>query len=90
MAVNIMTNTMMMATTPSSSLPPHEKICSPMTEADQDSLICDEILDLNELNTTPECSEESQRNLSALAMSAESLPPTVMAISDPGQLNDSR
>ena len=84
MASVMMTNTMMM----SSPMPPAAlSACSPMT-ANEDSLICDEILDLNELNKTP----DNPRRMSGMdhSFSAESLPPTVMAISDPSQLNDSR
>ena len=95
MAVNIMTNTMMMTSSPgtvSSNLP--SQICSPLTSAQEDSLICDEILDLNELNKTPENTRRrsGQTPLSVMmdSFSAESLPPTVMAVSDPSQLNDSR
>ena len=69
------------------------KMCSPMTSANEDSLICDEILDLNELNKTPENPRRLSHTPLSVAMdsfSAESLPPTVMAISDPSQLNDSR
>merc|ERR1719400_3000460 len=67
---------------------------SPIFQSD-DSLICNEVFEMQEdLNKTPDMilnpSHHHHSPSMAAMFSVESLPPTVSAVSDPGQLNDSR
>jgi len=79
--------------------PPPDAALFQTTAASDDSLICNEVLDMNELNKTPQHQphqpvfhdfSEDNFHSSSMLISADSLPPTVMAVSDPTQLNDSR
>jgi len=96
MAVNIMT--MNMVISPGAVQPPQQPAsfqplrCSPSDLQTDDSLICNEVLDLNALNKTPENQPQPRihHHGSSPLFAAEALPPTVMAVSDPSQLNDSR
>jgi len=76
-----------------SSLPmsPMSPLCCTTTTSNAPSLLCEETLDMNELQKTPTSNDiQKQQILEQQSNYTESMPQTVKALHDPSQLNDAR
>ena len=78
-----------MSSLPMSPMSP--SICTTTTTSNTPSLLCDETLDMNELQRTPPSNDiQKQQILEQQGNYTDSMPQTVKALHDPSQINDAR